>query len=93
MNYLVSYDISDNKRRKRMIDSLFENGFRRIQKSVFLGELKLKEYRFLAENFSKLLDAETDKLFFISISESEYNNSFIIGECPPDLYDNEVLFI
>ena len=39
MNYLVSYDMSNNKNRKKISDYLLEKGFLRIQKSVFLGEI------------------------------------------------------
>ena len=37
MNYMISYDISNNRVRKLVSDHLINNGFIRIQKSVFLG--------------------------------------------------------
>ena len=45
MNYMVSYDISNNKVRKLVSDHLINNGFIRIQKSVFLGEVKVETYK------------------------------------------------
>ena len=41
MNYLLSYDISNDKSRKRVSDYLLEKGFLRIQNSVFLGEIHI----------------------------------------------------
>ena len=43
MNYLLSYDISNDKVRKKVFDYLLEKGFLRIQNSVFLGEINVSK--------------------------------------------------
>lgn len=44
MNYMISYDVSNDKTRRLVSEYLGNNGFVRIQKSVFLGEVKLETY-------------------------------------------------
>ena len=54
MNYLLSYDISNDKSRKRVSDYLIEKGFLRIQNSVFLGEIHITKIDDILENICLL---------------------------------------
>ena len=54
MDYLIAYDIEDNKNRSKVFEMLKDFGLRAVQKSVFFGELsnaeKIEIKIFLSEN-------------------------------------------
>ena len=46
MNYIISYDISEDGIRKKVADELLQAGCRRLQKSVFMAvDFNIKELR------------------------------------------------
>ena len=59
MNYLLSYDISNDKSRKRVSDYLLEKGFLRVQNSVFLGEIHITKIDDILENICLLVDKKS----------------------------------
>lgn len=61
---LVSYDVEDNKHRKKLFDQLKDVGLEPIQKSVFWGFLNKAEERAVYRLF-KNLNKETDKAFLV----------------------------
>lgn len=73
---LVSYDIEDNKNRKKLFDTLKDMGLVSIQKSVFWGHLKMAEIKLLPNLFAKYC-SKTDKAFFVraDLSKEILNNS------------------
>lgn len=64
VKYLVCYDISDNKRRKKFSDSLKDMGMVAMQESVFYGDLKPAEARALGRTAREQLDEKEDKCFW-----------------------------
>ena len=74
---LVTYDIEDNKSRKKLFDELKDMGLISIQKSVFWGNLKMAEIKILPHLFSKYC-AGHDKAFFVKapLSKEILSNSF-----------------
>lgn len=52
--YIVSYDISSNKVRRKIEKILKDAGLRRVQYSVFNGVVAEDRIKFLAERFKKL---------------------------------------
>lgn len=74
---LVSYDIEDNKNRKKLFDELKDMGLSSIQKSVFWGHLKVAEIRVLPHLFDKYC-LGNDKAFFVKVNLSKeiLKNSF-----------------
>ena len=74
---LVSYDIEDNKNRKKLFDELKDMGLTSIQKSVFWGNLKLAEIKILPYLFEKYCTG-CDKAFFVkaNLSKEILKNSF-----------------
>jgi len=76
-NYLVTYDIIDNKNRKILSDIFEEFGYR-VNKSVFeitLNKTKLKKLlKQIEEN--KILDKKQDSLRFYHICENCVPKSF-----------------
>ncbi len=68
-NYLITYDISNNKKRNALIDLLKTSGFYRVQYSVFAGSTT-KEGVIKIKTFAvKLLD-KNDKIIILPIPEA-----------------------
>lgn len=94
MNYLLSYDISDDKNRKRVSDYLIEKGFLRIQNSVFLGEIHITKIDDILENICLLVDKDEDSIFCVPINKEDYENIFNFGKNKDyNLYKDEVFYI
>ena len=94
MNYLLSYDISNDKSRKRVSDYLLEKGFLRVQNSVFLGEIHITKLDDILENICLLVDKKEDSIFCIPINKEDYKNIFNFGKNEDyNLYKDEVLYI
>jgi CRISPR-associated endoribonuclease cas2 len=94
MNYLLSYDISNDKSRKRVSDYLLEKGFLRVQNSVFLGEIHITKIDDILENICLLVDKKEDSIFCIPINKEDYKNIFNFGKNEDyNLYKDEVLYI
>ena len=74
---LVSYDIEDNKNRKKLFDELKDMGLTSIQKSVFWGNLKIAEIKMLPHLFKKYC-TDGDRAFFVkaNLSKEILKNSF-----------------
>lgn len=72
------YDVSSNKKRKKLSDRLLDLGLIRTQYSVFFGTMdnnRIDELGLFAEG---LLD-EGDKLYLIPIHRDDLNAARIIG--------------
>jgi len=72
---LVSYDIEDNKNRKKLFEALKDLGLVSIQKSVFWGHVKVAEEKMLPKLFKRYC-SKNDKAFsmrvkFASVVESK----------------------
>lgn len=80
MKYIISYDISNNIKRKEFSIFLISNNFIRIQKSIFLGEIK-KE--FLLEKtliFNSFLNNKNDSLFICPLCCEDLCKSYFLGK-------------
>ena len=64
--YLVCYDISESRRRKKFSDALRDLGLVPMQNSVFYGDLKPAEVGALRRTARELIDIETDKCFWFA---------------------------
>lgn len=70
-NYLVCYDIEDNKVRKKFYEKLKDLGLVPIQKSVFMGYLKPPEFVAVQDIAKNLLNEGTDSCLWFACSLSE----------------------
>jgi len=74
---VVSYDIEENKNRKKLFEELKDLGLKPIQKSVFWGYVLPSEKRIIKELFKKYCKIETDKAFMINvILDKDLDSSF-----------------
>jgi CRISPR-associated protein Cas2 len=74
---IVSYDIEDNKNRKKLFEELKDLGLIPIQKSVFWGYVMISEKRVIIQLFKKYCNIKTDKAFMTNANlDKDLNNSF-----------------
>lgn len=74
---IVSYDIEDNKNRKKLYDELKDIGLIPIQKSVFWGYVLVSEKRVIKELFKKYCDKNGDKAFLVNaVLDTNLENCF-----------------
>lgn len=67
MQYLICYDIEDNKNRTKLFEKLKDFGLLAVQKSVFYGELSKAEKLAIKELLSKYC-AKSDKAIIASVN-------------------------
>lgn len=78
---IVSYDISDTKKRNKFYEELKDIGLVSIQKSVFWGYVLVSEKRVIKELFKKYCDKKTDKAFMSNATiDKDLKNSFGYSE-------------
>ena len=84
--YLVGYDITNNKLRTRIFNELSKFGLRPVQKSVFWGYLTAAETeaikRFLNTNIKN-----SDKIFITRTNFNGRGKSYFIGYSANDFKD------
>jgi CRISPR-associated protein Cas2 len=71
-HFLISYDISDDKRRTRVFQTLQANGDH-VQFSVFLCQLNPTELARLRAQVQPLIDASTDQLLILDLGKVHYD--------------------
>ncbi len=75
MKYLITYDIEDDKKRKKISDELEAYGYR-VNYSVFECELNKTKLRKLTQKLEELVDEKHDSLRFYHICENCVPKSF-----------------
>lgn len=94
MNYILTYDISNNKIRKRVSDLLIDKGFIRVQRSVFIGEIFGNKIQAILEEINIQLKTDTDSLLCMPINKEEYLRSYKYGYIPNyDFYKQDVIYM
>lgn len=66
MFYIISYDISDNRRRQQVARLLTDYGYR-VQKSVFEAELDDRRFLHLKERLEKIIDWQEDSIRYYPV--------------------------
>jgi CRISPR-associated protein Cas2 len=79
---LILYDITSNKVRRLVAKYLEEKGCRRVQKSVFLGQLSKDTIRGMANDLSEVNAAydNTDSILFVYLPEDALQKTRMIGK-------------
>jgi CRISPR-associated protein Cas2 len=84
---LISYDISNDRIRKKLSDRLIFWGFERIQYSVFLGTISSFQWDKCWLEIKVLevgLEIEADRIFVLNISKNEWKKMQVVGFRPED---------
>lgn len=68
---LVAYDIANNKKRRKVYEGLKDIGLHPIQKSVFWGNIHLKDKENILDLYSKYCDSECDKVIMLNAPLSD----------------------
>jgi len=84
--YLISYDIEDNKIRMKIFKELQRYGLHAVQKSVFWGYLTLAELEAIKRYFSSELQ-NMDKAFITHTNFNGRGQSFFIGHIKEEFTD------
>lgn len=91
--YLVSYDITSDKRRKK-IANILENYGKRIQYSVFECDLDEKRFRKLYQEILKeTIDMKDGSIRFYYICGNCVPKMILIGEEKPSNYRNDKIIV
>ena len=98
MLHLIVYDISSDRIRNKVAETLMEASFERLQLSVFLGLDNPQNNRRLWNKLNELLSAEPQaKFYVIPLPKSSIKNMVSIGENKLDIDyltgDKDSLFI
>jgi len=83
MHYLVCYDITDNKLRKKIADRLFYYGLARAQFSVFIGFVNDRYYKQMKQEMEEKIDNssnDTDSIIFLRINKTNLGKMIIFGQ-------------
>jgi CRISPR-associated protein Cas2 len=78
MKYVISFDISDDKKRRQAVKSCLAVGFR-VQKSVFEGFLDHGELDELRASLEEIIDPETDSVRFYPLDKRMEASIEIMG--------------
>ncbi len=85
-NFIVVYDISNNKNRTRLARFLFEYGVR-TQYSVFEAEVKPKNYNKFVALLARKIKNPNDKIYIYPIDKSDLDGIKRIGN-----YENSIIY-
>ncbi len=90
--YLVSYDIQDNKIRHRIFKELNRYGLTSVQKSVFWGYLTFAELEAVRRHLEYNL-RRTDKAFITHTNFNGRGRSYFVGHEKNDFEDWEETYV
>ncbi len=85
---VISYDISDDKRLRRVAKELLRWG-KRVQKSVFEASLKESDFLKLKKRLKKLIKSDEDSVRFYFLCKSCRENIEFMGKTPPPEYSTD----
>ena len=84
--YLISYDVENNRIRTRIFKELGKYGLKAVQKSVFWGYLTPAEVEAIKRSLKTSLE-KTDKVFITHTNFNGRGQSFFIGHDAEDFRD------
>jgi CRISPR-associated protein Cas2 len=77
--YLISFDISDDKNRRKVVKLLEDNAIR-VQKSVFEAWLSDKQYIGLKSKCDQIINHLTDSIRYYNLCQNCVNSIKISGK-------------
>lgn len=94
MNYILTYDICNDKVRRRISELLINKGFIRVQRSVFIGEISENKIEKILGEINVQLEIKTDSLLCLSINKEEYLKSYKFGYIPNyNFYQQDIIYM
>jgi CRISPR-associated protein Cas2 len=80
MNNIVTYDVPDDRLRAKIASRLFGYGLKRLQKSVFIGELSRNKAEMLALELEDLVGGEPADIRIFPVCEKCFESHIIVCE-------------
>lgn len=74
------YDISNNKKRNRIVKVCKKSGLYRVQKSVFVGNIDKNTLDELKIQSEKIIDKDTDSVYIFQMCEEDYRKVILLGQ-------------
>ncbi len=90
--YLICYDIENNKARKKVYDELVKNGLKAVQKSVFWGYLTKAELNSI-KRFIFSLVSKDDKALITKTNFNGKGFSYFVGYKKNEFKDWEEWYV
>lgn len=87
MIYLILYDITANSLRTKVSKLLVQEGYERIQFSVFVGNLNPYKNGVWKKIKIYTKDSDTDSIICLKLNETNFLNMKILGKFTTDLDD------
>ena len=78
MKWIVSFDISDDRRRRSVVKTLLSMGYR-VQKSVFEADTDTASIKEVAEKMKQLIDGSTDSVRIYPNCRDDVGKTMLIG--------------
>ncbi len=76
----IIYDIVEDKVRARVAKECKKCGLKRVQKSAFLGKLKLNRFDELTEKCRSLIDEEVDSVYLFPFCQDDFSRVKVLGQ-------------
>jgi CRISPR-associated protein Cas2 len=77
---IVTYDVPDDRLRTKIAARLFGYGLRRLQKSVFIGEMSRNKAEMLALELEDMVGGELADIRIFPVCEKCFENQIIVSE-------------
>ncbi|MGX9366968.1 CRISPR-associated endonuclease Cas2 [Desulfoplanes sp. PS50] len=84
--YLICYDIKDNKIRTKVFQELEKTGMKNVQQSVFWGFLSMAELN-AVRRFTDSIIKKGDKALVTRTNFNGHGCSFLFGYCDEEFQD------
>ena len=91
--FLVSYDIADNRTRTKIFKELGKHGLKQVQKSVFWGFLTLAELEAIKRVLSVVASNKSDKVFVTRTNCQGNGLRYSVGYGENDFKDWEETYV
>jgi CRISPR-associated protein Cas2 len=92
MDNIVTYDVPDDRLRAKIAARLFGYGLRRLQKSVFIGEMSRNKAEMLALELEDLVGGEPADIRIFPVCERCIESHIVVCELH-DIEEKEVILV
>lgn len=76
----IIYDIVDDKARAKVAKTCKQYGLERVQKSAFLGKLKMNRFDELSEKCLSLINEDEDSVYLFPFCQDDFKKIKVLGQ-------------
>ena len=86
------YDISETKKRNKIVKLCKNIGLYRVQKSVFLGDINKNQIDELSIQSKEIIDEKTDSVYIFPMCKDDFSKVILLGQAfDKELVSDEIL--